>query len=120
MKAETEAIWAERVEAWKGSGKAAPEFAADKPYASSTLQWAASRLRRSGSGGRKRRITRARQTPGRTPEGGIEMAKVVRRPGREQVAEGIVVEVAGARVTLRRGFDATLLRDVVQALRGEK
>lgn len=114
MKAETEAVWAERVEAWQGSGKTAPEFAADKPYASSTLQWAASRLRRSGGGGRKRRITRG----GRTPTAGIELTEVVRRPGRGAVAEGMVLEVSGARISLRRGFDAALLRDVVQALRG--
>ena len=29
MKAATEAIWAERVEAWRGSGKTAPEFTQD-------------------------------------------------------------------------------------------
>ena len=113
MKAETEAVWAERVEEWRGSGKTAPEFAVDKPYASSTLQWAASRLRRSGGGGRKRRIARA----SRPPAAGIELTEVVRRAGRRAVAEGMVLEVAGARIAVRRGFDAALLRDVVQALR---
>lgn len=116
MKAETEAVWSERVEEWRGSGKSAPEFAAGKPYASSTLQWAASRLRRSGGGGRKRRIERA----SRPPAGGIELTEVVRRPERGAVAEGMVLEVAGARIAVRRGFDAALLRDVVQALRGAR
>jgi len=115
MKAATEAIWAERVEAWRGSGKAASEFAADKPYASSTLQWAASRLRRSGSKGRRRRGAPA----GRAAGGGIELTGVVRRPGRGAVAD-MVLEVAGARITVRRGFDAALLCDVVQALRGAR
>jgi hypothetical protein len=118
MKAETEAVWAERVEQWRGSGKTAPEFAADKPYASSTLQWAASRLRQTGRGGRKRRIARA----GRTPDAGIELTKVVRRRERVAVtaAEDMVLEVAGARIAVRRGFDAALLCDVVQALRGAR
>lgn len=116
MKAETQAVWAERVEEWRGSGKSAPEFAADKPYASSTLQWAASRLQRSGGGGRKQRIARA----SRSPAAGIELTEVVRSPGRGVVAEGMVLEVAGARIAVRRGFDAALLRDVVQALRGAR
>ncbi len=32
----------------------------------------------------------------------------------------MVLEVAGARIAVRRGFDAALLRDVVQALRGAR
>lgn len=116
MKAETEAVWAERVEEWRGSGKTAPEFAADKPYASSTLQWAASRLRRSGGVGRKRRVARA----SRSRAAGIELTEVVRRPERGVVAGDMMLEVAGARIAVRRGFDAALLRDVVQALRGAR
>jgi hypothetical protein len=118
MKEETTAVWAERIEEWKRSGKSAPEFAADKPYASSTMIWAASRLRRAGSKGQKRRVAAKRAPAGRgTVAGEIAMAKVVRRSGRRSTAADLVVEVAGARISVRHGFDTTLLRDVVQALR---
>lgn len=118
MKAATEAIWAERVEEWRGSGKTAPEFTADKPYASSTLQWAASRLRRGASGGGKRRVVqkgRIRRAGAATGE--VPMAEVVRRSGRASGAADVVVDIAGARISVRRGFDTALLRAVVQALR---
>lgn len=117
MKTATEAIWAERVEAWRGSGKTASEFTADKPYAGSTLQWAASRLRRIGSGAEKRSVVRKRRllTTGAAASQ-IPMAQVVRR-GRASVSTDMVVDVAGARISVRRGFDEALLRDVVRALR---
>jgi hypothetical protein len=110
VKTETEAAWAERVEEWRKSGKTATEFAADKPYAGSTLQWAASRLRRGASGRRRRRAW----------AGDIALAKVVRRPRPGGTVAEVVVEVAGARISVRRGFDATLLSSVVQALKEER
>jgi hypothetical protein len=37
------------------------------------------------------------------------------------VAEaGIVVEVGAARVTVRRGFDRLLLRELIESLQGER
>jgi hypothetical protein len=48
------------------------------------------------------------------------MAEVVRRPSRAVVVESLVLEIAGARVLVQRGFDQTLLRDVMLALRGGK
>jgi hypothetical protein len=116
VKTETEAAWAGRVEEWRKSGKTAAEFAADKPYASSTLQWAASRLRGKASG-RRRETTDA-------PRGGkreaIRLAKVVRLRQREVAESELLVEVAGARVAVRRGFDVELLRAVVRALEEER
>jgi hypothetical protein len=50
----------------------------------------------------------------------IQMAEVIRRPSRIAVAEGLVLEIGGARVSVARGFDRLLLRDVVLALRGGK
>jgi hypothetical protein len=48
------------------------------------------------------------------------MAEVVRRPLRAVAVESLVLEIAGARVLVQPGFDQTLLRDVILALRGEK
>jgi len=113
VKTQTEAAWAERVEEWRKSGKTATEFAADKAYAGSTLQWAASRLRRK-SGGKLRSASAGRAV---AAAGDIRMAKVVRRPRQEDAVADMVVEIAGARISVRRGFDTTLLAAVVQALR---
>jgi hypothetical protein len=110
MKAETKAIWAERVEEWRKSGKSAPEFAADKPYAGSTLQWAASRLKQGPA--RASRPGKGR----RAPTGEIRMARVVRRVSQAAVVAEMVIEVAGTRIGVRRGFDRALLREVVSAL----
>jgi hypothetical protein len=50
----------------------------------------------------------------------LRIAEVVRRPSRVVVDEGLVLEIAGARVSVRRGFDQTLLRDVVNVLQGAR
>ena len=114
MKPNTEAVWAERIEEWGRSGQSATEFAEGKPFTSGTLTWAASRLR-NGAGG-KQRDSGARGARKRK----IQMAEVIRRPSRIAVAENLVLEIGGARVSVGRGFDGLLLRDVVLALRGAK
>ncbi len=48
------------------------------------------------------------------------MAEVVRRPSKPPVAESVVVEIGGAVISVRRGFDRALLQDVVVALRGAR
>ena len=116
MKPTTEAIWAERIEAWGRSGQSATEFAEGKPYTGGTLAWAASQLRKG--------------TPkkGKGREGGsrakreqkIRIAEVVRRPSKTSVAESVALEIGGAVISVRRGFDQTLLRDVVLVLRGAR
>lgn len=116
MKEATRSTWAARVEAWKKSGQTAAEFAADKPYKGSTLVWRAWQLRRAGRGGPQRRVP-ARRVSGRTPTR-IALAEVVRRSSDECAPACVTVEVVGARVSVTRGFDAVLLREVVQALRG--
>ena len=105
---ETEAKWAGRVSEWRQSGKAAEEFAAGRGYEGSTLRYWSSRLK-----------------TGKTASGGhlptVRLARVIRRArGSAATAAdaGIVVEVGRARVTVRRGFDASVLRDVVEALQG--
>lgn len=116
MKAKTAAIWAERIEEWGRSGQSATEFAEGKPYTGGTLSWAASQLRKDARDKGKGRSPR----PVVEPKQKIRIAEIVRRPSRVAVADGLglVVEIAGARVSLRLGFDQTLLRDVVHALRG--
>lgn len=116
MKPSTEAMWVGRIEEWTRSGRSAAEFAEGKPYTSGTLTWAASRLRNGAQSGGKQRAIRRRA--GRQAK--IQMAEVVRRPPKAVAAETLVLEIAGARVAIQRGFDQALLRDVVLALRGEK
>jgi hypothetical protein len=116
MKPSTEAMWVERIEEWTRSGQSATEFAEGKPFTSGTLTWAASRLRNGAGGSSKRRASRPRA--GRQAK--IQMAEVVRRPPRAAAAESLVLEVGGAKVLVKRGFDQMLLRDVMLALRGGK
>lgn len=72
---------------------------------------------RNGAGGDgKQREKRKRRAQKRK----IQLAEVIRRPSPVTSIQKIVLEVSGARVTVERGFDRLLLRDVVLALRGEK
>jgi hypothetical protein len=89
--------WAERVRAWRSSGLSASEFAAGQGYEPSSLRWWASRLRR---------------------EGPLRIVPVVARPS--ETAGSVVVEVGVARVRVTRGFDGTLLSQVVRALGGTR
>jgi len=114
MKPNTEAVWAERIEEWGRSGQSATEFAEGKPFTSATLTWAASQLRKAARGKGKRREGESRTKRERK----IRIAEVVRRPSKTPVADSVVVEIAGAVISVRRGFDRALLQDVVVALRG--
>lgn len=116
MKPSTEAMWVERIEEWTRSGQSATEFAEGKPFTSGTLTWAASRLRNGARGSSKRRASRPRA--GRQAK--IQMAEVVRRPPTAATAESLVLEVGGAKILVKRGFDQMLLRDVMRALGGGK
>ena len=116
MKPSTEAMWVERIEEWTRSGQSATEFAEGKPFTSGTLTWAASRLRNGARGSNKRRASRPRA--GRQAK--IQMAEVVRRPPTAATAESLVLEVGGAKILVKRGFDQMLLRDVMRALGGGK
>jgi hypothetical protein len=116
MKPSTESMWVERIEEWTRSGQSATEFAEGKPFTSGTLTWAASRLRNGAGGKSKQRNSRPHAPRKRK----IQMAEVIRRPSRVAAAEKLVLEIGGARVSVERGFDRLLLRDVVLALRGGK
>jgi hypothetical protein len=96
-RAETEALWRERVRAWRASGETVKQFAEHEQFAPATLRYWSSRLNRP-------------EEPG--------FVRVVRRTTNPPAASDVIVEVANARVRVTRGFDATLLAEVVRALGG--
>ena len=105
------ATWTERVAAWRASGRTTAEFCEDRDYAASTLRWWSSRLARM-------RAERRRPT--------VRMARVLRassstaaRPSAPASATGecpIVIELGGARVSVREGFDPATLASVLEVL----
>jgi hypothetical protein len=103
---ETETKWSERVREWRASGKSAEEYAEGRGFKSSTLRYWASTLRR---------VAPAESSASKPR--GVRMLRVVARPTSAEAT--IEVSVGKARVVVRRGFDETLLRQVLQALAGE-
>ncbi len=91
--------WASRVRDWKRSGKSLRAFTEGKPFKASTLRWWATELRKSVD-----------------PTSDIRML-AVRPVPRVAALPSLVVEVGDARVVVAKGFDPTLLRDVVASLR---
>jgi hypothetical protein len=106
----TQTKWSERVQAWRASGKTADEYASAFEFQASTLRYWASRLK-----------TESAEKP-------AVIARVVRRQSRALVVEGgdagvqaeVEVAVGEARIIVRRGFDAELLRQVAAALGGAR
>lgn len=94
----TEAVWAERVRAWRESGETAEEFARSRGFAASTLHGWSSRLSRT----ERPRFLRL----------------VPKAPALTSSAPELVIEVGGARVRVAAGFDPALLAQVVRALGG--
>jgi len=115
MKPKTEAMWAERVKEWGRSGQSATEFAEGRPFTGGTLTWAASTLRGVRGKSKRRRGGSRAKRPRK-----IRMAEVIRRSTKTPVAESVAIEIGGAVVSVRRGFDRALLQDVVVALRGAR
>jgi len=125
MTKRTRAIWAKRIEEWRASGQQADEFAAGKGYEASTLRWAASRLRHEEAGPTpivvprapaKRRRTAQPVAPPPSPAPPPRFLPVRMRAAAELVSGGVVVEVGSARIRVARGFDASLLGEVVRVL----
>jgi hypothetical protein len=122
MTKETEAKWVERVREWRASGLSAEEFAASRGFKASTLSWAASLLRdatsppapaaassKPKSQPRARRKAGSRKAPRFLP---------VRTRATAAATTEMVVEIGAVRVRVSRGFDASLLGDLVRALGG--
>jgi hypothetical protein len=124
MTKETEARWVERVREWRASGLSAKDFAMAKGYKASTLCWAASLLRRATespaptvpvAGEVHCRARAERRTPSSSKS--PRFLPVRTRAVEAAVAE-MVIEIGPARVRVLRGFDASLLSEVVRALGG--
>lgn len=92
----TRAKWRVRVREWRESGESADRFVVGRGFSVSALRAWAARLRRAEE-------PRFLQLVSRTDAVGSD-------------SEEIVVEVAGARIRVRSGFDAVLLAEVVRAV----
>ena len=113
--AETAAKWAERVRVWRASGASAATFAAGQGFAASTLRWWDSKLTQAA----KPRVAMARVV--RRDAGRPEAAEVAATSsGATPSASALTLEVDGARIVVRRGFDAELLRQLVRAIGGAR
>lgn len=112
------AEWARRVAAWRASGRTSTQFAEEQGFSRGSLRYWSSRL------GRIAKAPIANVAAAKS-EPRVAMARVVvaSRPSesrvRERVAEpaALVVEVGAAKVCVRPGFDASLLRAVITTLR---
>jgi hypothetical protein len=98
----TETKWAERVAGWKASGQTASAFCKGKDFSASGLRYWISRLGKGEPGAAK-------------PE--VRLARVVRGARSGAAAETpILIEVRGARLGVRRGFDPETLQAVLDVL----
>lgn len=91
-----EALWRDRVAAWRKSGESADKYSEGRDFAAGTLRWWSSRL------GRKEATQFVRLLP--------------RSPAVPTTSSDLVVEVGRARIRVVPGFDARLLAEVVRAL----
>jgi transposase len=109
MTTSTAAKWSERVREWRASGKTAEEFASAFEFEASTLRYWASRLKTEAAGVAVptiARVVRRRAQPSASLPG-------LREFSAERAVE---VVVGSARILVRPGFDAELLRQVAAAL----
>lgn len=96
--------WAQRVAAWRSSGKSAAAFADKHGYSAKSLQWWSSELRRRGQ-------AEASSEPQ------VKLARVVRgRSAPLSTAPSVVVSVGEARVEVQAGVDRVTLELVLGAL----
>ena len=101
---ETETKWAGRVAEWRESGQTATAFCEGKEFAAGGLRYWSSRLNR--------------REPEKSPARSVRVARVIRtvHATTTTVESTLVVEVGGARIQVRRGFDGQILRSIVDAL----
>jgi hypothetical protein len=110
-----EARWGEHVRAWRASGQTARAFAMSRGISDSSLRWWEKQLTKRAAASNPPPSPPAR--PARPTTRSPSLARVV-RPG-EAVTDddaGIALVVGEITIAVRRGFDRTLLREVVQAL----
>jgi hypothetical protein len=126
---QTEAKWAERVRAWREGGRTAEQFAEGQGFEASTLRYWASRLRAKQAGSAaasapasepacdmpRVRLVRVRRTAKRTSDASQASSRTAAGE-RTAPCAALVIALGAARIEVRRGFDARLLSDVVEAL----
>jgi len=110
------AKWSEVVSAWEASSQSARLFAEARGVSEASLRWWKGELARRSRG----EPTRRSPGPGRNR---VALAKVVREgeklPSSEPVTAALEIAVGPARILVEHGFDAGLLRAIVDAL-GER
>lgn len=104
MRRRTRKWWRAEIQRWEESGKEAAVFAEGKGYSPKTLKWWRAELKRERSQGAAGELTQVALVPARVVPAGRDGAL-------------IWIEVNGARIEVRRGFDAGLLQEVVGLLR---
>lgn len=102
-----EAMWAERVRAWRSSGENAFAFARANGFTHSALRYWT------------RRLARPRKQVASPTMVALVRKAIVSSPAAASPDNSeLVVEIAAARIRISRGFDPALLGDVVRALGG--
>lgn len=117
-----QALWAERVAAWQASGVSSYAFAEGRGFTAGGLRYWAHRLRREGADARPKRSVRlARVLRSAAPESSAGSGAMVSvRPTAASASDEtpVVLEVGGARVAVRRGFDRVTLAAVLEVVAG--
>jgi hypothetical protein len=112
-----EARWSDLVRAWRASGMTARAFGRERKISDSSLRWWAAQLEKR-TGAAAPAPPRGSSRSSSPSPASIAIARVV-RPGEPLPAEDdamIAVVVGQVRIAVRRGFDPSVLRDVVRAL----
>jgi hypothetical protein len=107
----TEAKWSARVDAWRGSGLSARDFCEGKEYTASGLRYWSSRLGR---------VQEERKAQADAAPKEVRIARLVRTSVAAEAETPIVIEMGGARVGVRRGFDRGALRAILDVLGGTR
>ena len=110
--------WTELVRDWGTSGQSARAFADEHGVAEANLRWWRTELARRSKKPAPAAPTPAPRSARRSPRP-VKLARVVREgePVPEATpAPGIGIVVGDVRIIVERGFDAALLRAVIEAL----
>jgi hypothetical protein len=99
---ESEAKWTEQIGEWRASGKTAEQFASERQWRVSSLRYWDRRLRQAQK--------RAEGSPG--------SVRMMRVTARAAAGGELCVRIGAAELVVAAGFDALLLRQVVDALGG--
>ena len=126
-----EEAWLVRVRAWRASGLSAKDYCRDQAFGATTLLTWSSRLGRAGKIAKSRS---GRKKTKRDAAPSVTFARVVGATRRAAASSSITSELASAptpapramtiavgasRIEVSHGFDASLLRAVVEALAGD-